>query len=189
MSKELKKEDGRVTYTKMRIRGAFYDLIHEMEPNKITVTAICKKAEINRATFYKHYLDVPDLIEHLQADAINELSQKMDAADINQVEIFVVEMLKIIHDNVEGEFFVAIFHSSQSYFSTEISKLIYTKFAKYLDPMIPSYSNLSRDVVFAYVSSGAAGIIDYWVKTNYKKTEEEVAGLIIQLASSTLKNL
>ena len=189
MSKELKKEDGRVTYTKMRIRSAFYDLLHEMEPNKITVTAVCKKAEINRATFYKHYLDVPDLVERLQTDAINELSQKLDAADIHHVEGFMVEMLKLIRENIEGEFFGAIFHSSKNYFTSEITTLIYLKFSGYIDPLIPPESKLSKSIVFSYISSGAAGIIDYWVKTGYKETEEAIAEIIIQLTSSTLKNL
>ena len=51
--KNIKKEDGRVRYTKMRIRSAFYELLHEKSYDKITVTAICEKAEINRATFYR----------------------------------------------------------------------------------------------------------------------------------------
>ena len=58
--KKIKKEDGRVRYTKMRIRSAFYELLQKTEYEKITVTSICDLAEINRATFYKHYLDVPE---------------------------------------------------------------------------------------------------------------------------------
>ena len=46
-----KKEDGRVRYTKMRIRSAFYELLQKTEYENITVTSICDLAEINRATF------------------------------------------------------------------------------------------------------------------------------------------
>mgnify|MGYP002423842878 CR=1 FL=1 len=47
--------DGRVRYTKMVIRQSFLFLLKEQPIEKITVADICRLAEINRATFYRHY--------------------------------------------------------------------------------------------------------------------------------------
>ncbi len=47
--------DGRVRYTKMVIRQSFLSLLKEQAIDKITVADICRLAEINRATFYRHY--------------------------------------------------------------------------------------------------------------------------------------
>lgn len=47
--------DGRVRYTKMVIRQSFLFLLKEQPMEKITVADICRLAEINRATFYRHY--------------------------------------------------------------------------------------------------------------------------------------
>ena len=93
--KNIKKEDGRVRYTKMRIRSAFYELLHEKSYDKITVTAICEKAEINRATFYKHYMNVEDLVDKLQEETINDLAEKLNSATDTTAKDFIVDVLNI----------------------------------------------------------------------------------------------
>ena len=50
--------DRRTKYTKSVIRQALFDLLKEKPLNKITVTDICKMADINRSTFYSYYEDV-----------------------------------------------------------------------------------------------------------------------------------
>lgn len=40
------------------IRQAFMELLREKEFEKITVTDIVNRADINRSTFYAHYPDV-----------------------------------------------------------------------------------------------------------------------------------
>ena len=55
--------DRRVKYTKKVIKDTFIDLLSEKDINKVTVSEICKIADINRATFYRYYLDVFDLLE------------------------------------------------------------------------------------------------------------------------------
>lgn len=44
------------------IQQAFADMLMEKSADKITVTDVVKKADINRGTFYAHYSSVPDLI-------------------------------------------------------------------------------------------------------------------------------
>ena len=47
------------------INQALADLLMEKPLDKITVTDVVKRAEINRGTFYAHYMDIPDVINHL----------------------------------------------------------------------------------------------------------------------------
>lgn len=51
------------------INQAMAELMKEKPLDKITVTDVVKRADINRGTFYAHYADVPDV-----------LAQQMDAA-------------------------------------------------------------------------------------------------------------
>lgn len=49
------------------IRAAFQVMIEKKKPvSKITVREICELAEINRSTFYAHYMDVYDLFEKVE---------------------------------------------------------------------------------------------------------------------------
>ncbi len=47
------------------ITCALADLLQEKPLNKITVTDVVRRAEINRGTFYAHYTDIPDVLHHL----------------------------------------------------------------------------------------------------------------------------
>lgn len=59
--------------SKNLIKKAFLELIQEKEANKITVTDIVKRADINRSTFYAHYPDVKGVVEQINAEAISEM--------------------------------------------------------------------------------------------------------------------
>ena len=47
------------------INDALADLLTEKPLDKITVTDVVKRADINRGTFYAHYKDIPDVVDHL----------------------------------------------------------------------------------------------------------------------------
>ena len=49
-----------------KIERIFVELIQEKNLAEITVTDICKKANLNRSTFYANYLDVYDLADKIK---------------------------------------------------------------------------------------------------------------------------
>lgn len=55
------------------IREAYMELLKEKDINKITVTDIITKADLNRSTFYAHYPDVRSVTEEIE----NEIIEKM----------------------------------------------------------------------------------------------------------------
>ena len=55
------------------IRQAYTELLKEKDLNKITVTDIVKKADINRGTFYAHYPDVRGVTEEIEDEFIEEM--------------------------------------------------------------------------------------------------------------------
>ena len=48
--------DRRTRYTRQAIKEILLEELKTKPYSKITVTEICKKAEMNRGTFYLHYL-------------------------------------------------------------------------------------------------------------------------------------
>ena len=69
--------DKRIEKTKLLIKNTFLDLAKSKEMERITVKAICDRANINRGTFYYHYLDVIDLIEKLEIAAAERIAQSI----------------------------------------------------------------------------------------------------------------
>lgn len=62
-------------YTKMVIRNSLLELLRIKPIAKITVTEICERADINRATFYAHYSDPSDLLHSLEAEVIEDVTR------------------------------------------------------------------------------------------------------------------
>ncbi|MDO4815813.1 MAG: TetR/AcrR family transcriptional regulator [Bacillota bacterium] len=66
-----KKIDRRVRYTKKAIRESFLELLENKPLEKISVTEICKNADINRGTFYSHYSDPFELKHSLEQELVD----------------------------------------------------------------------------------------------------------------------
>lgn len=58
-----KKEDARITRSKRDLRNSLMELLKVQSFDKLTVTEICKKAMINKMTFYKYYQDKYTLLD------------------------------------------------------------------------------------------------------------------------------
>lgn len=82
---ENKKIDRRVIYTKRAIRDSFISLQKEKPIEKISVTEICKIADINRGTFYSHYSDPYNLRECLQNELVQALEERVSELGVPEL--------------------------------------------------------------------------------------------------------
>ncbi|MCY7217589.1 TetR/AcrR family transcriptional regulator [Streptococcus cristatus] len=63
----------RQTSTKEDIKEALIQLLSEEKFENISVSKLCKRAGINRGTFYLHYIDKYDMMERLKEEIISQL--------------------------------------------------------------------------------------------------------------------
>lgn len=56
-----------------KIQKIFLELIQTKEINQITVSDICKKANLNRTTFYSNYIDIYDLADKIKDNLYQEV--------------------------------------------------------------------------------------------------------------------
>lgn len=77
--------DGRVRYTKMVIRQSFLFLLKEQAIEKITVADVCRLAEINRATFYRHYENQYSILYELESDLLDQIPFPPDTQNPGEV--------------------------------------------------------------------------------------------------------
>lgn len=68
------KTDLRIQKTRAIIQNALFDLLSEKELSKISISELCRRAQINRKTFYRHYRGTEDIIEELENSLLGELS-------------------------------------------------------------------------------------------------------------------
>ena len=64
--------------SKRLFNEAHADLLQEKPLDKITVTDVVNRADINRGTFYAHYKDIPDVVDHLIQQTFNTIRSAVD---------------------------------------------------------------------------------------------------------------
>lgn len=73
-----KKLDRRTRYTRQVIRETLLSLMKEKSFCRVTVTELCKRAELNRGTFYLHYLDLDDVLDDILAEMLTDTTCVID---------------------------------------------------------------------------------------------------------------
>ena len=63
--------------SKKLICMALADLLQEKPLDKITVTDVVRRAEINRGTFYAHYTDIPDVLHHVIKQTFSHIRESV----------------------------------------------------------------------------------------------------------------
>lgn len=64
----MKKTDRRTIYTKNAIKNSLLDVLQKKNFTDVTVTEVCRNAEINRGTFYLHYTNMTGVLNEIIDD-------------------------------------------------------------------------------------------------------------------------
>lgn len=91
--KTERKMDRRTIYTQNVIKDSLLELLDSHPFEKITVTALCKQAEITRATFYLHYNNLTEVLDSALEDAL-ELTEN----ETNNPGQDILQILEILSD-------------------------------------------------------------------------------------------
>lgn len=97
------------------INEALADLLQEKPLEKITVTDVVKRANINRGTFYAHYRDIPDVVDHLiqqTFSAITDVLSSQTALSPNLGHSMLTQLQRILEEDMF--FYQKILSSSAS---------------------------------------------------------------------------
>ena len=69
--------------TRNLIRDTFAELLYEKKNiNKITVTELVQRADINRSTFYSHYDDVRHVAEDIKAETLKAFFENKTISNV-----------------------------------------------------------------------------------------------------------
>ena len=75
-------QDRRVKRTKTLLQTTLVELMLEKEVSQISVKELTQRADVNRSTFYLHYLDIYDMLEQMEDEFVGRcLLYTSDAAD------------------------------------------------------------------------------------------------------------
>ena len=153
-------------------------LIENPDISKLTVQKISKRAELNRATFYLHFIDINDLLKQLVYDIFDDLSLEMSP------------ILQIDNLNNQEQLitFLDYFYKHRKIFAVLIE---HPGFKKKLHMILKDSIVIQRETQVTVsteitlsmdiLASSILGIIMWWLKDGVHFSSEYIANQIIEL--------
>lgn len=82
-----RKTDRRTLYTRNVIKDALLEAIADRPFEQITVTDVCRRAEITRATYYLHYQSLTEVLDELLDDALQMAAEDCETPDEDVLQV------------------------------------------------------------------------------------------------------
>lgn len=156
-----------------KIEKVFIELIQKREINEITVSDICKKANINRTTFYNNYIDIYDLADKIK-DKLFQDVLSLYQEETNQKK-HSYDFLKLFNHIKENQlFYKTYFKLNYENNSDALQGMIdYSEFEKYYK----NKKHINYHVTF--FKYGLNAVIKRWLHYGCKESPEEIRDIII----------
>lgn len=168
------------------------ELLKEKDLEKITVTDIIKRADINRGTFYAHYQDVRAVIEQIENEIIAKMLEFL--GEFRHKNFFqnplplLLKMSRYLEE--DQDFYQILINSKGAIQFLEKLKSIFIEHMK-TDSDIPETVKNSPDFIISmnFFAGGVINLYQVWFRgeTNYSLNETAlVVSKIIKNTSGSL---
>jgi len=178
--------DARIRYTRMVIEDCFLALLQEKPANKVTVTELCQMAQINRATFYKHYLDIPDLLEKTEEKLLEPIHRIYQSAQ--NIEQTFLDLMIYLKNNVQRYMVLGSVHGDPSLMS-KMFELCMRESAFMTNANLPKLDVHHQNLLHHYLSYGIGGVLQNWIQNGMQQTPEEMTKLVFSLCGHVIDGI
>ncbi|MCD8200792.1 MAG: TetR family transcriptional regulator C-terminal domain-containing protein [Clostridia bacterium] len=164
-------ENQRVRLTKKLLKEALVDILRETPFNKVTISEICARAEINRTTFYKHYADETALYYEMESDMLKLLSENLGAGRDGQSSL--TRLLCILRENRKV---AAVMLNSD--IDKDLSEKIFS-----LPEIVSQIKDRAKgncprfEELFFFICHGGYELVRHWVNEGCVTPPEEISEL------------
>ena len=174
------KENQRVMISKRLLKEALLKLLNDKHIEEITVSELCKQAEINRATFYRHYHTPHDILLEMEYDFIQRFYEspiiERNKTDLRKRVFYMCEfiyenkeMVKLFFENYTNADFTLLF---QRYFSDYIENRAFLCKDRAMDKN-------QLQLMTTFWVYGIHGLINQWILKEIPETPEEIAEILL----------
>lgn len=178
-----RRTDRRVKYTKQAIRNSFLNLLSEKPMDKISVTEICRDADINRGTFYSHYTDPYELKTRLEAELAAAMEERM--RDLGVKRLSSLQTFELLKENQDlCRIFVGPHGDREA-----MLRMVKRNASAYLEQkseLLSGLSNYERLCVSEMLVSAISAVVKYWFDTGMQEPPEQIAAVLDTFCSCGL---
>ncbi|MCD8366781.1 MAG: TetR/AcrR family transcriptional regulator [Clostridiales bacterium] len=166
--------DARARYTRMVIREQFLALLKEKPAARITVKELCAACGINRATFYKHYRDIFDLMEQLEQQILQEQAALPESQHSHNLIDLYVQILTWLEAHGDDWLVLGSGNGDPSFYK-ELSRCCCERAYPWLARQQSKLRESEQRMLYAFISQGTGGILLDWVRGGMQEPVTQVA--------------
>lgn len=178
------RENQRVTITKRMLLEALFELLEKKHINQISVTELCSRAGINRATFYKHYSTPNDILTEVAQQQASFVLQIQEGDRKNRSMLQIIEDCCAFLYEQKKLFKILIRNGMDEEHSAQALILLLKKTALLNVNLFENLDNTDRLLLITYIASGCYHLIKKWLMEDLPKTSQEIAGLIYRICTT-----
>ncbi|GGG75826.1 TetR/AcrR family transcriptional regulator [Paenibacillus radicis (ex Gao et al. 2016)] len=185
------KTDLRKKRTRRLLRSALLELVDERGLERVTVSELTEKAEINRGTFYLHYRDVPDLMDQIKEEVFVGLTGVMSHLNpydmiryAEKDQIYPVSLNVLNYFAEHADFFRVILGPNgdarfpmriREFMTERMYNQAFMKIVGERDPGFP------KEYLIAFMTSANIGMLTHWIRSGMSLPVEELALLLTRI--------
>ena len=176
--------DERYSVADEAILGAFFKLVKEKKPDRITVSDITKTAGIARSTFYNHYQDIASLISAVEDKTIHDVFSMMENFQPkNDRDICSSYFLTLCRYTMENPFLSGLL-------STPHGNDLFEKMLTMLHHYVTETTSNSRPArhtkeevsyVITCAIGSTIGVLHKWSRDNFNLAPEVIADILSEI--------
>ncbi|MCU7558233.1 TetR-like C-terminal domain-containing protein [Macrococcus capreoli] len=169
------KQDRRVSKSQKVIKEAFIALLDKQSFESITVQGISDLADVNRSTFYAHYLDKFDLLDKLEDEYIDKIRNEIEDVDrSNAYTVYDVMKSLINHIDEDMTFYKMMFMLDKD---SGIERKLYLLLNEHLNKFMKrkeTIGGIPFDYFMSYITGAGIALIKYWILDTNKISSEDL---------------
>lgn len=180
------KLDRRVRYTKLMLRQSLLELMKKEDVDKISVTDICKQADINRSTFYAHYSTPTDLLNQIEEELFDKLNVtlgRFSEGGQPASHAVISDLVQYLADNSDLCKILLGKHGDSAFLKKVLQLAQQRSFRAWASEM-----DKSKEANFAYlysfIANGSVGLIQDWIEGGMREKPEAIANIIATIAAA-----
>lgn len=183
----MNKNESRYFNTAKKMNDALLSLLEKKDFEFITIKDICKKAKVNRSTFYLHYENISDLLDETISRSKKEFYQAFSSikrTDMNSPkkeelmfisDEYLIPYLNFIKDH--RKIYMAAMKKSSLFKTDEIKEATYEDIIVKVFDKFDIQEKYGR-YLFDYFVAGIQALIARWLKDDCNLEIQELADLI-----------
>ncbi len=172
----------RVRMTKKMIKEAYIELLEVNPYKRLSITDICKVADINRSTFYMHYEDVDALVREIEDELLDFIPYpKDDSSELSDRSQFVVLLEKTFEYIYQNKryFSIVFVHFENANFKQRIAENILEKYKT----IVISSNTLLKRYGFVFCINGVIGLIKEWIIDDFPLSCRQLAEIVLHMCA------